>query len=211
VSYLRANYIIEDHFHFEVKATLGQGVAWESRSFISEHQDSASLPNPSSHDVSSKLKRGRNKKICLFQKTSINGKNFAKRNTKNIPKNFCKAFGNYMEGLDQSKEWELAMREVKSIERRSQNKYNNILIHRLLSSPRVCVYFRHFLEGHAAEWIHSSKINDKQVHIEAIRIYHQLVDDLAYAEADPVTAKSDPPPTTTTYLCLVGLYANIIT
>ena len=81
------------------------------------------------------------------------------------------------------------MRDFKSIERKSKNKYNNILIHRLLSSPRVCIYFKDFLENHAENWINSSKITDKQVHIEAIRIYHKLVDDLAYAEVDPCNSE----------------------
>lgn len=86
------------------------------------------------------------------------------------------------------------MRDIRNIEKRGKNKYNNVLIQRLLSSPRVCVFFKRFLEGHAAEWINSSKISDKQIHIEAIRIYHKLVDDLVdpkYAEVDPSPIHSE--------------------
>jgi hypothetical protein len=54
-------------------------------------------------------------------------------------------------------------------------------MHRLLSNPRICVYFKEFLENYAAEWINNSKITDKEIHLEAIQIYFKLLDNLSYA------------------------------
>jgi hypothetical protein len=84
-----------------------------------------------------------------------------------------------------SEEWSLAMRNFRKIERRNKHKYNNILMHKILSNQRICPYFKHFLSSHAADWINSSKISDKQIHIEAIEIYSKLLNNLAYAEVDP--------------------------
>lgn len=58
-------------------------------------------------------------------------------------------------------------------------------MHKILSNPRICPYFKQFLSGHAADWINNSKISDKQIHIEAIEIYSKLLNNLAYAEVDP--------------------------
>jgi hypothetical protein len=35
------------------------------------------------------------------------------------------------------------------------------------------------------EWISSSKIADKDIHLEAIQIYSKLLDGMLYAEAEP--------------------------
>jgi hypothetical protein len=86
-----------------------------------------------------------------------------------------------MEGLPQTEEWEVAMKDLRKIEKKSKSKYNNILIHRLLSNPRVGLYFKEFLLNHAADWINSSKITDKDIHLEAIQIYCKLLEDLSYA------------------------------
>lgn len=64
-----------------------------------------------------------------------------------------------------SEEWSLAMRDLRKLERRNKHKYNNILMHKILSNPRICPYFKQFLSTHAADWINASKINDKQIHL----------------------------------------------
>lgn len=61
------------------------------------------------------------------------------------------------------------MREFRKMEKKG--KYNNILIQKMLSKPRIAPYFKDFLDNHAAEWINHSKIADKDVHLEAISIY----------------------------------------
>ena len=75
------------------------------------------------------------------------------------------------------------MKEFRHLE--SKNKYNNILIQKLLSNGRIVPFFMEFLTNYAADWIERSKIADKEVHIEAIRIYINLINSLTYVEQDP--------------------------
>jgi hypothetical protein len=63
-------------------------------------------------------------------------------------------------------------------------KYNNLLIQKLLSNPRISPYFRDFLKNHAEDWIRNSKITDKGVHLEAVPIYLSLFSKYHYAEGD---------------------------
>ena len=58
-------------------------------------------------------------------------------------------------------------------------------MHRILSNPRIGYFFDFFLKEHAEDWIRSSKISDKEVHLEAITIYSNLLNKIVYAEADP--------------------------
>jgi len=46
-------------------------------------------------------------------------------------------------------------------------------------------FFKDFLSNHAEDWISSSKISDKEVHLEAVKIYMTLINSLAYVEPDP--------------------------
>jgi hypothetical protein len=54
-------------------------------------------------------------------------------------------------------------------------------MHRILSNPQIGYFFDNFLKENAEEWIRSSKITDKEVHIEAITIYSNLLNRIIYA------------------------------
>lgn len=54
-------------------------------------------------------------------------------------------------------------------------------MHRILSNPRIGYFFDLFLKEQAEDWIRSSKISDKEVHLEAIAIYSNLLNKIVYA------------------------------
>lgn len=56
----------------------------------------------------------------------------------------------------------------------------------MVRNPRISAYFKLFLEGHATEWINTSKITDKETHIEAIQIYYKLLDNRTETEVNVV-------------------------
>ncbi len=68
-----------------------------------------------------------------------------------------------------SDEWSLAMKVLKKIE--SRDKYNNITMKKMMQNPRIAPFFKSFLQNYAEQWINNSKIADKKVHLEAIKIY----------------------------------------
>jgi hypothetical protein len=76
-------------------------------------------------------KEERGRKICLFQKVLRTDNSVAKRNTKNLPKNFYKGFLSYMEELQGSEKSNEVLRQLSSYDRKV--KYNNILIQRLVT------------------------------------------------------------------------------
>jgi hypothetical protein len=55
------------------------------------------------------------------------------------------------------------------------------MMHRILSNPRIGYFFDFFLKEQAEDWIRSSKISDKEVHLEAIAIYSNLLNKIVYA------------------------------
>lgn len=92
-----------------------------------------------------------------------------KRNTKNIAKNFSKAFINY---LEQEKK-PSALTKAKQI--MSHYNYNNKTIEVLSRDPLVKQLFEQFLRKKAGEWVESSKIHDKKIHKEAIALYLSMI------------------------------------
>lgn len=54
-------------------------------------------------------------------------------------------------------------------------KFNNKVIEKIATDQSLNDHFKKFLKNKAEEWICSSKIHDKEVHIEAIKLYLQLV------------------------------------
>lgn len=84
-------------------------------------------------------------KILFFHKKMAEDNKFIKRNTKNIPKNFCKAFISFMEGFERKKteRWTTAMDDYNKLV--AKNKYNNILIQKMLSSLAIAPFFKQFL------------------------------------------------------------------
>lgn len=179
IKFRNRNYVVEDIYVFSLNETKDPIHIRQARSFISSSHDSK---NSSGSDSSKRRIRRRNtKKVCLFQKTGRRGHRYRKRNTKNIPKNFCKAFSNFMEDHvnKTSEEWGMAMKVLKKIEIR--DKYNNITMKKMMQNPRVVPFFKEFLQNYAEQWINNSKIADKEVHLEAIKIYLNFLEGIAYA------------------------------
>jgi len=182
IKFKNRSYFVEDIYVFTLTEPKDANNLWQVRSFISSNDSRNSSGSDSNKQRNT---RKRPKKVCLFQKTGKHGHRYRKRNTKNIPKNFCKAFSNFMEDHSKkdSPEWAQAKRVLKKIEAR--DKYNNITMNKMLQNPRIVPFFREFLLNYAEGWITNSKIADKRVHLEAIRIYLELLGKLAYAEVDP--------------------------
>lgn len=55
---------------------------------------------------------------------------------------------------------------------------------KILQNQAIVPFFKDFLLNYAEEWINTSKISDKKVHFEAIKIYLELLGKLSYAEVD---------------------------
>ena len=87
-------YSTEDIYLFSGECVKKDKNRSEKKTFleISQSSDSSNRNNKSSN-LDEYLK---GKKVCFFRKKNRFGFENAKRNTKNIPKNFCKAFINYM-------------------------------------------------------------------------------------------------------------------
>ena len=139
-------YFVEDVYVFTLAEHKDSNNIRQVRSFISSNDSRNSSGSDSSKQCSTRKKP---KKVCLFQKTGKNGHRYRKRNTKNIPKNFCKAFSNFMEDHSKkdSPEWAQAKRVLKKIEAR--DKYNNIIINKMLQNPRIVPFFKEFLVNYA--------------------------------------------------------------
>jgi hypothetical protein len=65
-----------------------------------------------------------------------------------------------------------------------KNYYNNNVIWKIISSNICKEHFKVFLEGHARNWIENSKMEYKDVHLEAIDIYMKLYEKMAFLEGD---------------------------
>jgi hypothetical protein len=68
-----------------------------------------------------------------------------------LPKNFIKAFLNYLESVKDEKNAELLDCKMKLLT--SRQKYNNSFIQRIVDDPDLEDYFSGFLNNHAKEWI----------------------------------------------------------
>jgi hypothetical protein len=168
IKFKNRNYVVEDIYVFTMTESKDPTHIRQVRSFISSND---SRNSSGSDESKRRINRRKSKKICLFQKTGKHGHRYRKRNTKNIPKNFCKAFSNFMDDHSKkaSSEWGQAMRVLKKIEAR--DKYNNIILKKMMQNPRIVPFFKEFLLNYAEQWINNSKIADKRVHLEAVKIY----------------------------------------
>ena len=177
VKYNRQRYNIQDVFSFSNEQEHHHHKP--EKTFISSSMESGNSQRDQSNEPN-----GPAKKLYMFRKKGRHNP-LIRRDTKNVPKNFCKAFSVFMEGLPsrEGEDWRKAMKDFRRLE--SKNKYNNILIQKLLSNGRIVPFFKEFLTNHAADWIEGSKIADKEVHVEAIRIYTNLINSLTYVEQDP--------------------------
>lgn len=54
-------------------------------------------------------------------------------------------------------------------------RFNNKVIEKIATDELINNEFKKFLTCKAEEWIQSSKIHDKQIHCEAIKLYLQLI------------------------------------
>lgn len=71
--------------------------------------------------------------------------------TKNLPKNFIKAFLNYLESVKDEKNSELLECKMKLFT--SRQKYNNSFIQKIVDDSDLEHYFIDFLNNHAKQWI----------------------------------------------------------
>ena len=113
------------------------------------------------------------KRVQLFKRPpSAEEDNTKKRLTKNLAKNFIKAFVNYLE--DSKNEENSSLIECKMNVLISRQKYNNSLIQRIIDEEELRPFFIDFLKHHARNWILHSKIREKTVHREAIDLFLRL-------------------------------------
>ena len=82
-----------------------------------------------------------------------------------------------------SADWEKASKVLRKVE--AKDSYNNITMKRMMHNHNVVPFFKEFLQNYAESWINNSRISDKRVHLEAIKLYLELLGKLAYAEGDP--------------------------
>lgn len=112
------------------------------------------------------------------------------RNTKNVSKNFCKAFLTYLRNGQGHLRG--ASEAISMYNRLFGRKiYNNHCIKRIIDSGPLRGLFRLFLREEAPQWIRHSKINDKVLHYEAINIYLNLFDS---ERQQGQSSSSSPPP-----------------
>lgn len=173
-------YTIEDNYSIHLPPGSAQLSTRETK-------DAAST-NDSDNKNESKEKN-EDKKIYIFKKLKKN--KFVKekhpehlRNTKNITKNFCKAFLAYLKsdkivGVERVKIREGIHTYSKLLECK---KYNNKLIKKIISNEALRDLFKMFLEKEAKRWISESRVNDKTLHEEAIAIYLNLFECMALEE-----------------------------
>ncbi len=96
---------------------------------------------------------GTQKRIHIFKKPlHAECKSEGKRRvTKNLPKNFIKAFLNYLESVKDEKNSELLECKMKLFT--SRQKYNNSFIQKIVDDSDLEHYFIDFLNNHAKQWI----------------------------------------------------------
>ena len=113
----------------------------------------------------------------LFKKTQVEegSKHLIKRNTKNLVKNFCKAFVHYLKKL---KEQGVVLPfDEKASFIFQKNHYNNDLIKKIIRNAKIGPFFKKFITEEAETWLETSKILNKDVHVEAIKLYLKLFEE----------------------------------
>ena len=79
----------------------------------------------------------------LFENKKMKlGYRYRKRDTKNLPKNFCKAFSNFMENhkMKETNEWKKAIKILRKMEVR--DKYNNIMMKKMMQNAYIVDFFK---------------------------------------------------------------------
>jgi hypothetical protein len=144
-------YTIEDNYSLHLPPGSTQLAARETKDGTSTNDSDNKNEGKDKSD---------DKKIYIFKKLKKN--KFIKekqpehfRNTKNITKNFCKAFLAYLKsdkvaGMERSRIREGIATYNKLLERK---KYNNKLIKKIISNEILRDLFRMFLEREAKNWI----------------------------------------------------------
>lgn len=147
-----------------------------------EPKDAVSTNDSDKNDTKDKTD---GKKVYIFKKMrrrrlSKEGEEDQLRNTKNISKNFCKAFVSFLKSekvsIFERRLIREAIRTYNTLLERK--KYNNNLIKKIISNETLRDIFRNFLETEARNWISESRVNDKNLHYEAINIYLNLFNKL---------------------------------
>ena len=87
-----------------------------------------------------------------------------RRNTKNVVKNFARAFKIYLNGQDTEAYQKFSLQyKIANL--------NNKLIRQIVVDRNLRVYFHKFLKEEADNWIRDSPMQHKQSHFEAVRVY----------------------------------------
>ena len=175
IIYRNKRYSIEDNYSLHLPLNVAQ--------MARESKDGAST-NDSDNKNEGK-EQNEDKKIYIFKKLKKNKgdkgrKMESSRNTKNITKNFCKAFITYLKSNKVSGAPRARIREGISTYQRlfERRKYNNKQIKKMIAHESLRDLFRMFLEKEAKNWISQSKITDKALHEEAISIYLNLFESM---------------------------------
>lgn len=58
-----------------------------------------------------------------------------------------------------------------------KNKYNNQLVNEIIECGELRNYFKEFLSQFALNWVHHSKLKNKEIHEEAIALYERLCEE----------------------------------
>lgn len=57
------------------------------------------------------------------------------------------------------------------VQLREENKFTNKLIHAIVKHSELRPYFKNFLQEGTVKWLDNSKLKNKEIHIEAMKLY----------------------------------------
>lgn len=164
---------IKDRYDFGCKSPeLAVSISGLNNLKVNEQKTNASS-SESAIQIGNEQNNGEseNKKKFIFRK--INDQNNVERkfqrNTKNVAKNYCKAF---LQFLKMIKKTSIHSRLKEII---GETKYNNRLIYIIVQDQEICPLFKQFLEEGAEKWIEDSKLSNKEIHKEGIELYLNLI------------------------------------
>ena len=58
----------------------------------------------------------------------------------------------------------------------SETKFNNSLIFIMIKDEKICPLFKSFLAERADSWIEESKLFNKEIHREGVKLYLELIE-----------------------------------
>ena len=129
--------------------------------------------NADQKEIKTKISTNKDK-VRIFagdQINKLNGK-VEKKDKKNIVKNLIKIFLAWLDKKNTDttlKEFEDIKEEMKKL--LSKENFNNRLIKEMIENKMINRQFLHFLTDTADEDVKASRINDKESHYEAIKLY----------------------------------------